>query len=167
MGIAETALIVIALVLMVIGVLLTFMPFLPGPMIVWAVGFVYTLIDGFEHVGLLALGVMTLLMIAGSTSELWMQLMGLQMHGTSCLSTLGSVVGGVVGTFVIPIPLLGTVAGMVIGALLFEFARQGELDPALQAGRNAFKVYLISTLAEFAAAVLILLVFILSLYLNS
>ncbi len=167
MAIAETILILIAIVMMGVGLLLTLVPFLPGPMIVWGIGFVFALIDGFERVTLLALAAMTLLMILGSTADLWMQAFGVNMKGGSCLATLGSILGGIVGTFLIPIPILGTVAGMVIGALLFEFMRQGELDPALQAGQNAFKVYLLSTLAELGASFGILVVFILSVWITN
>lgn len=166
MGIAETALIIIALVLMVIGVFLTLMPFLPGPILVWGVGFVTALLTGFDRVPLLAVVAMTGFMVVGSTSELWMQAFGLRMEGSSCLSTLGSILGGIIGTFAIPIPLIGTVAGMVIGALAFELMRQGQLDPALRAGKNAFKVYLLSTAAEFTASVAILLVFAASVWLT-
>ena len=163
----ESALITVALVLMVIGVILSLVPFLPGPMIVWGIAFVYTLLDGFHHVGLLGLFIMTALMIFGSTSEVWMQLLGMRMRGGSCLTTLGSVAGGLLATFVLPIPIVGTVVGMVLGAWFVEFSRHGEMNNAVQAGSNAFWVYLLGTAAETAAAILILVVFILSVYVNS
>ncbi len=166
MGIAESALIILALVLMLLGLLFSFIPFIPGPLVVWGVGIVCAALTDFDRVTLLAAALMTALMIAGSTSDLWLPPLGMQMQGGSCLTSLGSVAGGLLGTFVIPIPLVGTVAGMVIGALLVEFMRVGEVGPAMQAGRAAFKFYLWGIVVEFTASVGILLVFAISVWIT-
>ena len=166
MELAESALIAVAFILMAISLLLTIVPFVPGPLLVWGVGTIFAVIDGFERVTYPALAVMTVLMIAGSTSEVWMQFFGIRMEGSSCLSTIGSLAGGVIGTFAIPVPILGTVIGMVIGALAFEMMRAGDLDRALKAGHNTFKLYIVSFAVEFAASVAIVGVFALSLWLT-
>jgi uncharacterized protein len=163
-GIAETALIITALILMIIGLLLTLVPFVPGPILLWGVGMVTAILTGFDRVPLLAVLAMTGLMLVGSTAEIWMQFFGLRMEGSSCVSTLGGMIGGIVGTFMIPIPLVGTVIGMVLGALAFEFMRQGELELAIRAGQNAFQLYLLSVAAEFTASVGIFFVFALSVW---
>jgi uncharacterized protein YqgC (DUF456 family) len=82
------------------------------------------------------------------------------------MASLGSLIGGLVGTFVLPIPLIGTVAGMVIGALLFEFMRVGEMQQATRAGRIAFKTYLLGIVTEFASSVAIVLIFAASVWLT-
>jgi uncharacterized protein YqgC (DUF456 family) len=166
MELADSALIAVAIILMAIGALLSVVPLMPGPLLVWGVGVIFAVIDGFERLTVPALAAMTVLMIAGSTSEVWMQFFGIRMEGSSCLSTIGSLAGGLVGTFVIPIPILGTVIGMVIGALAFELMRVGELDRALKAGHNTFKLYLVGFAVEFAASAAILGVFVLSVWLT-
>lgn len=166
MELADSVLIAAAIGLMALSILLTVLPFVPGPLLVWSIGAIFAILDGFERVTYPALAIMTALMIAGSTSEIWMQFFGVRMEGSSCLSTIGSLVGGLAGTFVIPVPILGTVLGMVIGALAFELLRAGELDRALKAGHNTFKLYLVSFAVEFAASVAILAVFVASLWLT-
>ncbi|MBN1202596.1 MAG: DUF456 domain-containing protein [Anaerolineae bacterium] len=166
MDMAESVLIVIAFALMIVGLGLTVIPFVPGPLLVWAVGLVFAILNGFERVPYISLAVMTLIMLAGSTTEFWTPLLGLRTEGSSCMATLGSLIGGLAGTFMIPIPIIGTVAGMVIGALLFEFLRQGELQGAARAGGTALKLYLLGVVFEFASSVAILLVFAVSIYLT-
>ena len=78
----------------------------------------------------------------------------------------GSIIGALTGSFLIPIPLLGAVIGMVGGALLVELARIGEWKSALQAGGLAFKIYLVGILLEVALSVLMLAIFVASLLLT-
>lgn len=162
---AESALGIIAVVLMVIAVVASLLPVVPGPALVWAIGLAYGALTGFTHVTGLSLILMTLLMILGSTTGWWMQALGMHAQGGSCLSILGALVGGLIGTFAIPIPFLGTIVGLVLGALLFEFARVGEFRQAMQSGGAALRGYLLSVLVEGGISILILAVFVISLIL--
>ncbi|NLE52444.1 MAG: DUF456 domain-containing protein [Chloroflexi bacterium] len=163
---SESVMIVVALVLMGVSVLVSVIPFVPGPLLVWAVGLVFAILNDFERVTYLAFGVMTVIMIAGSTSDYWMQALGFKMKGGSCLTTLGSIGGGIVGTFAIPVPLFGTVIGMVLGALAVELMRVGDWRSAVAAGRTSFELYLIGVAFEITASLLIGAVFALSIWLT-
>jgi uncharacterized protein YqgC (DUF456 family) len=164
--VSETLLMIAALVLMGIGVILSVVPFLPGPLLVWAIGVVFAVIDGFERVTYLSVALMTLVMVAGSTTEFWAPALGFKAEGGSCLTTVGSILGGIIGTIFIPIPFLGTLAGMMLGALLFEFMRIGEWREALDAGRLALKFYIVGALFEVTASLLIFAIFAASLWLT-
>jgi uncharacterized protein YqgC (DUF456 family) len=166
MDASDSVLMVVALILMGIGVFLSLVPLFPGPLIVWGIGTLFAFLNEFERVTYLAVGLMTVLMVIGSTAEFWMPAFGVKTQGGSCLTSLGSVGGGIIGTFVIPIPLLGTIIGAVLGALLVEMMRVGELKDALTAGRRAFELYLLSMVVEFAASGAILVVFVISLWLT-
>jgi uncharacterized protein YqgC (DUF456 family) len=155
---------VVALVLMVISLFLSLIPLIPGPLLVWGIGTLFAFLNEFERVTYLAVGLMTLLMVLGSTAEFWLPVFGLKTQGGSCLTSLGSLGGGIIGTFLIPIPILGTAIGAVVGALLVEMLRVGELRGALSAGKRAFELYLLSMVVEFAASGAILVVFIVSLW---
>jgi uncharacterized protein YqgC (DUF456 family) len=74
------------------------------------------------------------------------------------------LIGGVLGTFLIPVPILGTLIGAVVGAMGVEFVRFGELQIALDAGGHAFRLYLLSVTVEFASSLLIIAVFALSVW---
>ncbi len=161
---SESLLITAALVLMGISVFVSVVPFVPGPLLVWAVGFGFALLNDFERLTYLAFGVMTVLMLIGSTSDYWLPTLGFKIKGGSCLTSLGSIAGGIVGTFFIPVPLFGTVIGMVLGALAVELMRAGDLRSALGAGRTTFELYLIGVAFEFTTSLIIAAVFVLSLW---
>ena len=50
---------------------------------------------------------MRLILIAAVTSDFWLTPLGIKMQGGSCLSSIGGFVGGAIGTFAIPIPVIG------------------------------------------------------------
>lgn len=163
---SESVMIVVALALMGVSVLVSIVPFVPGPLLVWTVALVFALLNDFERVTYLAFGVMTVLMVAGSTSDYWMQALGFKMKGGSCLTTLGSLGGGLIGTFFIPVPLFGTVIGMVLGALAVEMVRVGDVRSALGAGRTTFELYLIGVAFELTTSLVIAAIFVLSIWMT-
>lgn len=161
---ADSLLIPLAVLGMVITLVLSFVPFLPGTAIIWAIGVVFAVLDGFQRATPVTIIIMTLLMVVGSTSEIWMPALGIRSRGLSCLSTVGSVIGSIVGTVLIPIPLVGTIIGAIAGALLVELARGREVRQAVQAGRSVFQLYLIGMVVQFVTSLLMFAVFLVSLW---
>jgi hypothetical protein len=159
----DSTLILITTIVMIVTVVLAFIPLMPGPAMVWAVAIIFGALEGFERLTPLAAVTMTIVMIVASTSDLWLPLFGIKSGRASCLSTVGAFIGGVIGTFVIPIPILGTLIGMVIGALVVEFMRIGDMAQAWSAGREALTTYLKSYLIQLAAVFTIFVVYMWSL----
>ncbi len=156
---AESVLLIIAVVLMIIAIIASFLPVVPGPAIVWAIGVLFAGLTEFRQVTVLSVALMTILMILGSTTGWWMQALGMKAQGGSCIGVAGALLGGLIGTFAIPIPFLGTLIGIVLGTLVVEFAHVGEFRQALQSGNVAIKSYLLSVVVEIGISTLILAVF--------
>lgn len=163
MSFGDSLLLATASVMMVVALVLAFVPLLPGAVLVWAVALAYGALNGFAHVTPGALLVITALMIVGSTCDLWLPLLGVKTGGLSCLGALGSLIGGTLATFLIPLPIAGTLIGAVVGALLAELARFRQLRKALQAGQSAAKMFVLSYIVELAASIAIAVVFFISL----
>ncbi|MBI5669099.1 MAG: DUF456 domain-containing protein [Chloroflexi bacterium] len=166
MNATDSLLIPLAVLGMGVTLALSIVPFVPGPAIIWAIGTVFAVLDGFQRATPAAIIIMTLLMVIGSTSEIWMPALGIRSKGLSCLSTVGSVIGSIVGTFLIPIPLLGTIIGAIAGALLVELARGREVRRAVQAGRSVFQLYLIGIVVQFVTGFAMFVVFLVSLWMT-
>lgn len=162
----ESVSIIVAIILMVISLFLSVIPFVPGPVLVWVVGIGFAILNDFERVTYISAAIMTLLMIAGATSDIWMPVLGMRTQGGSCLTTIGTLIGALVGTVAIPIPVIGTAIGALAGAVLVEFMRMGEIRQAIRAGQAAFTIYLLSLAVEFAASMAILIVFLLSVWIT-
>ncbi|NDJ63345.1 MAG: DUF456 domain-containing protein, partial [Chloroflexi bacterium] len=94
-------------VLMVGALIVSLIPIVPGPALLWAISVLYAALTNFEMLTLPWLIVITLLMILASTSDFWAPFLGIRTRGASCSSIFGTIVGGLLGTFLIPIPILG------------------------------------------------------------
>ena len=163
----ETSLIIFTAGSMIVLLLVSLIPFVPGPAMLWAVGIVFALLNDFERLPVPAVVVMTVLMIVGSTTDIWLRALGMQRRGGSCWAALGSVIGGLLGTGLIPIPILGTLIGAVAGALLVEFMRMGEIRVAMEAGRSVVESYLVGMVVEFSISIMIVVTFLVSVWLTS
>jgi uncharacterized protein YqgC (DUF456 family) len=163
----ETASIIAVVVLMTMALLVSLIPYIPGPAVLWAIGVIFAFFNDFERITLPAVVIMSLFMVIGSTTEFWLRYLGLQSRGGSCWGTLGSIFGGLLGTFVIPIPILGTLIGAIVGALLVEFMRVGQMRHAYMAGRSVLETYLIGIVVEFGMSLGIFSTFLISLWLTA
>ena len=163
----ETTSIVIVIILMLLSLCVSIIPFIPGPALLWGIAMVFAFLNDFDRVTVPAIVIMTILMLIGSTNEIWLRYLGMRSRGGSCWGTVGSIIGGILGTGLIPIPILGTLIGAIFGALLVEFMRIGEIHHAMQAGRSVLEMYLVSMVVEFSIGLGIFAVFAISLYLTA
>jgi len=67
-----------------------------------------TLLTGWERFTPAAAWFSTAIMLIAMTNDFWLPLFGVKGGGMSGQAALGSFVGGVIGTFAIPIPLIGS-----------------------------------------------------------
>jgi uncharacterized protein YqgC (DUF456 family) len=161
---AESSLLTVAAILMGIGIFVSFIPIVPGPVLLWAIAVITAIAEGFERLPIASVVMITVLMILGSTNDLWLPILDVHTRGGSCWSALGAFIGSILGTIFIPIPILGTLIGYVAGALLIELVRLRQLRQAVGAGRAAFKMYLINYAVQVSISILIFAVFIASLW---
>jgi hypothetical protein len=162
MDILQISLITLATGLMVVALLLAFIPVLPGPVLVWGVAIAFGYLNGFQRFTTISAILVTALMIGGVTNDFWLPLLGARTMGLSWQASVGSFIGGFIGTFFLPIPVIGTLVGCVAGALILELARLRQMRGALQAGQSALKMFILSYIVEIAASVAIFAVYMVS-----
>lgn len=166
MAALESTLILLTCGLMVLVLLVSLIPFVPGPALLWGVSLAFGILDNFNRLPVLAFLVLTFLMVAGSTTDFWMPLLGMKARGATLGSTLATIVGAIAGTFFIPIPVLGTLAGAMTGALAVEFLYVGNARRSMRAAGMALESYVLSIFVEFCISIAMGGVFILSLLLT-
>ena len=138
---------VLAAVLIVVGVIGTVVPALPGVPLVFAGMFVAAWADGFQHVGLwtlIGLGVLTLIAVA---VDFFAGLAGAKRVGASRLALIGAAVGTIVGLF-FGIP--GLLLGPFLGALIGELFAGATLKRAAGVGVGAWLGFLVGTVLKLA-----------------
>jgi uncharacterized protein YqgC (DUF456 family) len=146
---------------MMITVVVSFIPFVPGPFLLWAIALTFGFLTSFTPLTPFAFIIITLLMIVGSTTDIWMPFVGMRARGTSFGGILAGIVGALLGTVIIPLPILGTLAGAALGAITVEYLNAGRTR-ALRAGASAAESYVLSIAVEFIINSAIVLTFIIS-----
>lgn len=147
---------VLAAVLIVVGVIGTVVPALPGVPLVFAGMLVAAWADGFQHAGLwtlIGLGVLTLIAVA---VDFIAGLAGAKRVGASRLALIGAAVGTLVGIF-FGIP--GLLLGPFLGALIGELFAGATLKRAAGVGVGAWIGFLVGTVLKLAVCFAMLGVF--------
>lgn len=142
----------LAVTIMVIGVVCAVLPFTPGPPIVWLGALFYGWQTHWQGIGWLVLLLLLLVAVVGSTSDWWLNVLFLKGSGGSPWAILGSLVGGIIGSFAIPIPVFGTVVGSLLGVLAIEWSRRRELGHIFRVGRGFLVSWLLSLLVQAVAS---------------
>lgn len=142
----------------VIGLLGTILPVIPGLIIVWLASLYYAaVVVGFDAFSPWVFALLTIIALVAGTSNIWLAALGAKTTG-ALWRTLGvGFIGSIAGTFLLPIPLVGTIVGYAAGLVLSEYVRQGELRPAVKAAFGGMVGWGISTVVEFVGGVLMIL----------
>lgn len=149
------------IILMAITVMTSFIPFVPGPFLMWAIALTFGFLNSFTQLTPFAFIIITLLMIIGSTTDVWAPMLGMRARGASFGGILAGIVGAFLGTVIIPLPIVGTLAGAALGAITVEYLNAGRTR-ALRAGASAAESYVLSIAIEFVINIAIVLTFIIS-----
>ncbi len=150
----------IAVAFILLGVVGIIIPILPGMLLVWFTVIVYAWRTGFESIGWASISIITIIALITGLSNLWLPLLGAKKIGAARMAIFLGVIGAILGTFIIPIPLLGTVIGYAIGVFLGEYLKQRDLRLALRASFGGVAGWGIATVVEIGGALLILIIFI-------
>jgi uncharacterized protein YqgC (DUF456 family) len=136
---------ILAGALIVIGIIGTIVPALPGVPLVFVGMLIAAWADGFQHVGVWTLAILGLLSAIAIAVDFLAGLAGARRVGASKLALVGAAVGTIVGMFFgIPGLLLGPFAGALIG----ELAAGSSLHRAANVGVGAWIGFLIGTVLK-------------------
>ena len=114
-----TLLYLAATALVIIGLLGTVMPVIPGTLLVFAGLFLAAYADGFARVGTVALVIIGVLAALAFVADFVSTLLGAKRVGASPQALVGATLGGLVGLFFgLPGMVLGPFVGAVGGELL-------------------------------------------------
>ena len=119
----------IALTVMLAGMLV--LAFLPGLVIIWAAALGYGLAAGFGTLGWIIFAVLTVLMIAGSVIDNIMMGRSAHKEGAPWWAVLLALVAAIVGSFVIPIPVIGGILAALVTLFGIEWIRRKDWRKAL------------------------------------
>src|SRR5688572_3330700 len=106
---------VVAIALIVVGVIGTFLPVLPGVLLVFGGMVLGAWIDNFERVGWITLVILGVLTVLVFVVDIVSALLGAKRVGASRLAIIGAAVGTVVG---LAFGIVGVLVAPFIGAVI-------------------------------------------------
>lgn len=160
---APTALWILAIALMFIGVLGIVLPALPGVPLMFAGMVVAAAIDDFQRIGWITLTVLGVLTVLAVVVDFLAAVTGVKHAGASRRAIWGALIGTVVGLF-FGIP--GLIFGPFIGALAGELSVHGRMDQAGRVGIATWLGLIFGTLAKIAIAFAMIGIFVLAYFLG-
>jgi uncharacterized protein len=159
----QSTMIFFGTILMIGALVLSFIPILPGTVIVWLAAMAFGIVNQWTRFTPAAGVIATAIMIFSVSSDFWLPALGVKTGGLTCLGAIGSLIGGLVGTFLIPLPICGTLIGAVVGALLAELIHFRQLGKAVQAGQSAAKLFVVGYIVETVSSIAVFVVYVVSL----
>lgn len=150
---------VLAIALIAIGIVGTFLPGIPGAVAVFGGMLLAAWIDGFERVGWVTLTILGVLTALTFVFDIIGGLIGARRVGASRLALLGAAIGSVVGLF---FGLVGLLVMPFVGAVVGELLSRGRLGPAARVGLATWIGLAVGALAKVALVFAMIAVFITS-----
>lgn len=169
---SQASMLFITLFAMMVGLILTFIPPLPGTLVIWAAALLYGLTLGWEKLGWLTFSLLTLLMIVGAVVDLLAGHFGAKMGGASCLAiVVGAIFGLILGAIasLIGTPILGCLAGligMVVSILWIEWKRNNDWETAVRATKGYIAGTAAGIMARVTSGIFMLGIFLARVYLG-
>lgn len=158
----NTALWIVAVLLIVIGVAGTVLPALPGAILVFAGITLAAWIDDFTRISGWAVGVLGVLTLVAWGADYVAAAMGAKKAGASKQAVIGAALGTIAGIFT---GLIGLVFMPLVGAAVGEFVAQQDLKRAGKVGVATWIGLAIGTIAKVVIVFVMVGVFVAALFL--
>jgi uncharacterized protein YqgC (DUF456 family) len=149
---------VLAFVTMLIGLIGTVLPVIPGTILIFVAAFVYALVEGFQAVGWPTVVLLGVLTAVATTADIWVSSIGAKMGGASGWSVVVGLLGGLAGLIVFNLP--GAILGAVLGVLLTEAVRVRDWKQVLKAGSGWVIGWVLSTILQLGIGLIMVAIFV-------
>lgn len=121
----------LTVLLLIVGMIGTVIPLLPGPLLIFIAGLVHSFLRPESGMSWWAIGIQAILLVVAYGVDIMSGAMGTKWFGGSKWGVWGVLIGGVVGLF---FGLPGLILGPLIGGFAFEMAfAKKKMSPAAKA----------------------------------
>jgi uncharacterized protein YqgC (DUF456 family) len=150
---------------MVVGLIGTVIPVLPGVELIWLAALVYAIAERFATIDPLTFAALTALAVIGITANIWASHLGSRLGGASWQALLAGLglgaVGFLLGLFVGGIGAVpGGLIGALAGVLLVEYHRRKDWRGAARAGTGWLLGCLLSGFIQMTLGIVMILIFV-------
>ena len=150
---------VVAVLLILIGLIGTLVPAVPGVLAVFGGMLLGAWIDGFRRIGWITIAILALLALLSLLADVVGAVFGAKRVGASKLALLGAALGSVVGLFY---GLLGALIAPFFGAAAGELITRRRLAQAARVGVGTWIGFALTLVARVIIVIAMLIVFVTS-----
>lgn len=167
---SQSGMLALTLFVMFLGLIFTFIPILPGTLIMWGAAIAYGWVLGWDKLGWIAFSLITLFMILGIAADAVAGHLGAKMGGASWWAIIvGAILGFILGLIasLIASPIAGCFAGMlgaIAGVLWVEWQRHKDWDIAMRATKGYVAGSAAGIMAKVTSGLLMLSIFLARVY---
>jgi len=145
----DTVIVLLVAGLLIVGLAGSVLPFLPGIPLIFAAAVLHALANGGEPIGIGQLIVLAIMGAMAYALDCAAGVLGAKRAGGSRWAIIGAVLGGLVGLCFGP---AGLILGPIVGAVLGEFFRSGEVRNSVRAGVGTALGILVGGVTKLALA---------------
>lgn len=150
--------ITITLIAMLLGIIGTMLPFVPGIPLIYMAMIAYGWYEGFNIISAEYLVIMGILVILAVIADHLSPLIGVKYFGASRYAMIGAIIGFLVG--IIFFPPFGMIVGALAGAVLGEYFELEDWQQALKAGLGSVAGFVSGILFQIAIALVMTVSFV-------
>ena len=157
----DLLLIIISAVLIILGIIGSFMPILPGPLTSWFGLFILNLISSVEIDSALLI-ITFIIAITIFILDSLIPIYGSKYFGATKYGIIGASIGLVIG-IIIPIPF-GILIGPILGALIGELLFNNDLRKSIKSSIGVLIGFVASSFIKFVTSIVYLMIYIIQLW---
>ena len=157
----DLLLIIISAVLIISGIIGSFMPILPGPLTSWFGLFILNLISSIEIDSTLLI-ITFIIAITIFILDSLIPIYGSKYFGATKYGIIGASTGLVIG-IIAPIPF-GILIGPILGALIGELLFNNDLKKSIKSSIGVLIGFVASSFIKFVASIVYLMIYIIQLW---
>ena len=120
----------IFIALLIPGIVLAAIPNIPGLFYLVCIAGIYGWYDHFTHITILDFGILSGIVVMALIIDFISGVAGAKWGGAHWTSLISGVIGMIMGSVFIPIPIVGGIIGMFIGIVLSEWYRTRKIRSA-------------------------------------
>ena len=155
----------LTLLLILVGLIGTIIPVLPGALFVWFGILAWAIGERFQRIDWITLTILGIFALLATFSEYWLRPLVQLRAGFGWKNIIAAIVGGFAGGFLLSeIPIVGTLFGAAIGSLIgtgaVTYIERKSFREAVRAAQTYFVGCALSSLIEVVMSLVMLAVFI-------
>lgn len=154
----EIAVFILVFLLLLVGLIGTILPVLPGAGLIFLGILIYALTFGIETIGLVTLIVLGIVAVLSLLFDYLASAYGAKRYGSTAWGVAGAIIGGIIGAIVLNV--VGLLLGVFFGAAFAELLLAGKsTEQSIRAGLGSVIGFLAGTIFKFLLGLIMIVVF--------